>query len=421
VHVSGGLLHLSHFEATGFDGVATPVMVDNYGILQATFTAGVWFPYTYGTTPGAAGTPSNPAISITNSGTGVGANAATDIAMDGTVVPFVSGPFATVSNGNGASLDLVGARVLTIGDDGSSTVYPGITFDSAGGRLSISGSTVLNAGRALGPAVSVTNAAETITTGEILTGSWQAAYQTTVQVPQIITGSVAGTITGSAAIIGSGANFVRAIGNSWPTEGVQAFNDSPSNTMDPACSNCVALGGFNSVSGGPYNAAVGSSHNVNGTGDFASGSSAQIGGRSYERCHSGSSGHSQVCDQPLGASISTGAATRLTADGAAASTKNSVNIQINRSFALAIKGVCRDTTAAGNVAYFAVANGLLDYSAAPLTYQGDAVTYRSIGTGSGLTVTVGVDTTNGGLAVSATPPNTDTWVCAANVTSSETR
>jgi hypothetical protein len=76
-----------------------------------------------------------------------------------------------------------------------------------------------------------------------------------------------------------------------------------------------------------------------------------------------------------------------------------------------------DRTTLGNILVWKMPFGVLYtfYGTGSLTYVGTTPLVQSLGTGSSATVSVSADTTYGGLDVSFTAPNSDTWHVVAKI------
>lgn len=115
---------------------------------------------------------------------------------------------------------------------------------------------------------------------------------------------------------------------------------------------------------------------------------------------------------------SSGAAIRMTSDGAAAGAKNVFNVPVNTKVTFApISVTCQDITTAGKDYSWVEPQGLLTRDAGNAAYVNGTPTILSNGTVTGAAVSEAADTTNQGINVSFTPPtgNTDTWHCMASL------
>ena len=123
----------------------------------------------------------------------------------------------------------------------------------------------------------------------------------------------------------------------------------------------------------------------------------------------------------LRAATTSTTATRLTADGLAPSTANTVNIQPGGYYVMTMQVVAFDLTGmAGWVVWTFPASALIRGSGSA-GYQGTAPVSQSAGTGASATIAATGDTTNQGLALSFTAPNTNTWRVVARITTTETQ
>jgi hypothetical protein len=165
----------------------------------------------------------------------------------------------------------------------------------------------------------------------------------------------------------------------------------------------MALGNFCSALGS-YSVSLGNQsydHNLYGAFVFASGNIAVVG-------------DAQAAKYVLRGRSTGGAAVRLTADGAAAGTANIANIPNNTAWTGTLSVVARDTSTgdAGSWvwSFFAISRKASASTIAAAT-SGASFTGALAGS-SGLAssaLTSGVDSTNGGLNLSFTPPNSNTW------------
>ena len=116
-----------------------------------------------------------------------------------------------------------------------------------------------------------------------------------------------------------------------------------------------------------------------------------------------------------------GAAVRMTADGAAAGSANIANIPNNTAWAGTIMVAARDTST-GNCARWSIPFGLGRQATASTTTLGSGTVefFNIIGTvaASG-NLAVSADTTNGGLNLTFTPANSNTWDIAAVIRTAE--
>lgn len=175
--------------------------------------------------------------------------------------------------------------------------------------------------------------------------------------------------------------------------------------------------------------AIGYDHQAGGTNTVMEGQQCYDKFRSNTLCWAGGQfaarGDAERMEQILRRITSSTSATQLTTSGGSASSTNIVNIQTNTSFALRMMCQSRSTSggSSGDTATWDDFHGTLSRVAGNAAYAGDATgatgPTRSTGTGSTATIQVSADTSNQGLNIAITAPNTDTWHTACDVVSLE--
>lgn len=208
-------------------------------------------------------------------------------------------------------------------------------------------------------------------------------------------------------------------------------------SMDRFQNNQVASGSHATVAGGYANVAAGNYASVGGgNGNVASGVYTAISGgfsssdrgSSSQAYASGNFGvgigaDAQIRNFVLRCTTSTGSACRMTADQAAASSVNCLNIPNNTAYHVAVSLIGLDNTTPANSLVWNMPVGILarGANAASTTWTGVTPTIIENGTVTGWGMTIGADTTNGCLNLSATPPtsNTDKWNYVARVQTTE--
>jgi hypothetical protein len=173
-------------------------------------------------------------------------------------------------------------------------------------------------------------------------------------------------------------------------------------------------GGINNIAGSFYTHA---------TGGYANASS--LG----ENCHAGgdftTQGDAQDCTVVFRQSTSGSAAIRLTADANAAGGANCGNIYANQqTLALTIDVIAKDITTSGKYAAWSSLAAILDRGASSsamtlTTASSTPAATLSVGTLTGMGLSLTADTTNSCLNITWTPPtsNTDSWQVVARVRS----
>ncbi len=185
-----------------------------------------------------------------------------------------------------------------------------------------------------------------------------------------------------------------------------------------ASGNYTFAGGSGNQATSTYASAFGRANVASGIASLASGQLASAHGLYGARVHAANNiaaaGDAQLGDYVLAGRSTAGAAVRLTSDGAAAGGANIANIPNNTAWTGTLMVTARDTTTGDSghwvFAYFAI-NRKASASTIATATSGATFTGALAGsTGLASTaLTFGVDSTNGGLNLSFTPPNTDTW------------
>lgn len=290
--------------------------------------------------------------------------------------------------------------------------------------------------------------------GNIATGGGnginiQQGYDIDIHMPNL-------QVTGTDLIIGNSSNvtreiFIDAYGRESQlstsidsTSQQSIFWPGSKSTGQPAANseNIVAnqrgqsntsSGTNNTISGGLLN---GTSNNGNtiggGQNNQLSGQFSTIPGgiRANDRsaygalCHASGDfaqvGDAQVCEYVLRASATSTGAVTLTEDGNASSSTNCVNLPTGTGYSLLIDVEAFDHTTTGNNESWGGWYGKMYRPSTPASVvvsMGTTPTPLTSGTVTGSSVSATADTTNGCLALSFTPPtsNTDTWRVVARV------
>ena len=152
--------------------------------------------------------------------------------------------------------------------------------------------------------------------------------------------------------------------------------------------------------------------------------SLRAGGRLTVQGSQPGSGQANSGTYLLVASTTTTTASRMTTDGAAPNSGNCVNPAAGTAVSVVADFTGIDTTTGSSAVRFRLLDVLLlrGASAAATTVVNGATSSTPngvIGTGSATTFAVVADTTNGCLAVSVTPPNTDAWHWSARINTTE--
>ena len=267
---------------------------------------------------------------------------------------------------------------------------------------------------------------------------------TAVTTPTILGSGTNATLAlvpnGTGAIAAAVADSTTVGGNARGTNAVDFQTTRQINNQVASGPSSIVLGGSNNTASGSAAVAGGTGALASATGAVAIGYgpwaagnySAAFGNSSTDRGFVGRSvyasspfanhGDAQVGLQILRAVTTNTTPTRLTADGNAAGTANTVNLPNNCAYSFQVEMVGLDTTTAGNYYRARTIDGLVTRGASASTTAvatGGNAGALSVGTGSTASYTVTADTTNGGVNITVTAPNTDTWHWVARVSSTE--
>ncbi|CAB4126736.1 hypothetical protein UFOVP78_13 [uncultured Caudovirales phage] len=305
--------------------------------------------------------------------------------------------WATLSSGGGLGLN---GTLLAYGTNANPVLVQG---GANNGNVLIGvnpGSTGPNVGAVIGNIIGTGALMAQVPTSTTTGGNARGANAVDLQTTRGAASNVA-SATGSAVLGGfsnsATAQYATAAGLNCLASGNQSFAIGNSTVADSP--NTVATGS-NSNAHGLYGANVHASGTIAASGDAQSGTYV-LRGRSTG-----------------------GAAVRLTADGAAAGSANVCNLPNNTAWFGTLYVVARDT-AAGSVNV-----GMWRYmDAAPIRGANAASTVVVVGAaaftsnGAGPPVSgnlaISADTTNGGINLTFTPPNSNTWDVVAVFRTSE--
>lgn len=261
------------------------------------------------------------------------------------------------------------------------------------------------------------------------------------------TGPNVGAVLGN--IIGTGALMAQV-----PTSTAVGGNARGANAVDwqttRSGATMVANGGISTLSGGKNNTASGAqsvvaggeaniasapwSQITGGRDNNANGQESRAGGRG-SAVHSiygadvfasgslATGGDAQSGTYILRGQSVAGAAVRLTADGAAAGAANVCNLPNNTSWMGYLSIIARDTTLGGanfaswRNAGFSLVRGANAASAAVPDGSSTFTSLTNVAVSGNLAISA--DTANGGLNITFTPPNTNTWDVVAVFRTSE--
>lgn len=222
---------------------------------------------------------------------------------------------------------------------------------------------------------------------------WQSVRSNATQVAAAVTAVVSGgaynTASAGASTVGGGSSNVASSANSCVPGGVLNVADADS---------AIATGRSATVHG-LYGA------NIHASGFLATGGDAQSGTYVLRGRSTG------------------GAAVRLTADGAAAGAANVCNLPNNTSWMGYLSIIARDTTLGGanfaswRNAGFSLVRGANAASAAVPDGSSTFTSLTNVAVSGNLAISA--DTANGGLNITFTPPNTNTWDVVAVFRTSE--
>ncbi len=250
---------------------------------------------------------------------------------------------------------------------------------------------------------------------------------------------ILGNPKGTGYISAQTADSTTAGGNARGSSAVDWQTVRTAATQVASGSSAVVLGGANntasgtqaiaggsaSVASGTFSVALGRGCTADGNSSLATGQSARAHGITGARVHAANNiataGDAQLGDYVLLGRSTAGAAVRLTADGAAAGSANIANIPNNTAWAGTIMVAARDTST-GNCARWHIPIGLGRQGTASTTTlaSGTVEFFNIIGTvaASG-NLAASADTTNGGLNLTFTPANSNTWDIAAVIRAAE--
>jgi len=255
-----------------------------------------------------------------------------------------------------------------------------------------------------------------------------------------VIGNVQGTGTIQAQVTDSGTGGGNARGTNavdWQvsrTAATQVASGS-STTIGGGKSN-TASSNAATVSGGQANSATGIVATVTGgSGNTADGNGSTAGGRDaiahgiygaqvYASGFLSTGGDAQAGTYILRGRSTGGAAVRLTADAAAAGAANVCNLPNNTAWGGYCNVIVRDTTAGSvNAGHWRAADAFIVRGANAASVVVPSFSFTFVGTGGGPPVAgnlaVSADTTNGGLNLTFTPPNANTWDVVAVFRASE--
>ncbi len=248
-----------------------------------------------------------------------------------------------------------------------------------------------------------------------------------------------GNPKGTGAISGQTADSTTAGGNARGSNAVDWQLSRTTAAQVASGSNATVAGGANNTASGNFSLAAGSActasatyavalgrgNTANAIAALATGQNASAhalyGARVHAAGNIAASGDCQLGDYVLGGRSTAGAAVRLTADGAAAGSANIANIPNNTAWCGTIIVAARDTST-GNCARWSIPFGLGRQATAASTTlaTGTVEFFNIIGTvAAGANLALSADTTNGGLNLTFTPANSNTWDIAAVIRTAE--
>jgi len=235
------------------------------------------------------------------------------------------------------------------------------------------------------------------------------------------TGSVVG---GSSTNVASGTDAtVFGFGNT--ASGSYSFAFGENNTSSSSYS--LAFG-IATTASGPGSTACGQMSTASGNAGFACGGGSldrgRIGSWAWASSYDNTPGDSQTSINTLIGFTTSTASFRLTSDLNNAGSANVVNIPVNTAAFYSIIFTGKDHTTTGNASAVSGITGFLDCGAtlgACVWSSTSTGTLTNHGTGlaANTSVSVAADTTNGGINLSVTPPNSHTWDWVALVTTTE--
>ena len=245
--VQGGWLNLLAATGNMFDGTARVMAVEAGGLVTgARITGGMWYSYT-----------------LDDGASGVGGSTVTPMifaAADATPGSVLDVSAVTAPSGSGAladwsaprsSLRITDVNAMGLNNDGGGGTAPGIRFSSAGGRLSVLGSTLLMLGSAPGACVLIDQPVADLTiVGNHLIGC-AAPVSASGPMPPVavaITGNVSVGTHGRVAYAGDQAASLPDVGNAWdvtpagwsvgrrPSDGalVTSYRGAPRLVLEPS-------------------------------------------------------------------------------------------------------------------------------------------------------------------------------------------
>ena len=197
---------------------------------------------------------------------------------------------------------------------------------------------------------------------------------------------------------------------SFPTGGITIGRDNQ---------NAAGSGGANEI-------LIGYDHQALGTNTIVLGQQGYDKARSnvlvFASGQTSARGDTQTVTQILHRTTTNTSPVPLSVGGGSASGTNIVNIQMNTVFQLQVTCVARDVTT-GDTATWDMVQGTLSRVTGNAAYAGAETSAtaptRSTGSGSTATIQLSADTTNQGLTIGWTAPNSDTWHPACKVDSLE--
>lgn len=339
----------------------------------------------------ASGAASGGAVSLTAQG--IDANISLQLAGKGSGTVQASGPLQVSSAGGGNLVRLAGAA-------SGGAVVLGVDATSADPNVGV----VLGAPKGTGAIAA--QQADGSSTGGNARGANAVDWQTVRTTAGQVASGANSAILGGAANSATG-QYSLAHGNSCSASGLAA----------------IALGDANLASGSRA-VALGVSCTADGIQSVALGRSSHAHGLQGALVHSGNrvaaNGDAQAGQYVL-MGRAAGATVRLTADGSAAGSTNVCNLPNNTAWCGSIHVVARDTVT-GNCARWAIPFGLgrVATAASTVLTTGTVEFQNVIGAvaASG-NLASAADTTNGGLSLTFTPANGNTWDVVAVLRTAE--
>ncbi len=331
-----------------------------------------------------------------------------------TVATNRGGTGVTTSTGSGAN-------VLGTSPTLTTPVISGGTIDSAAigsGTPSTGAFTTVDAFGSAANAVTLVGAA---TGGNVLIG-----VKTGSTGPNL--GAVIGNILGTGALMAQVPDSAATGGNARGTNAVDWQTTRTAAAHVASGANATVIGGTgNTASGvsstaggasatasGQWGVALGRTVTASGVASLATGQQSSAHTLYGARVHSSSSlvtaGDAQLGDYVLMGRSTSGAAVRLTADGAAAGSANVCNLPNNTAWAGFCNIVTRDTTAGSvNCGAWRAVDAFIVRGANAASTAVPSFSLTFVGTGTSPPVSgnlvASADTTNGGLNLTFTPPS----------------